>query len=83
MQRVNSNKIKKDNMTQEEERVELLIAIGLTQVFDCIVTNKVAYSYIAASKSLLVLQSRPARPTDALLPSLCPGEDEGKPSDGD
>ncbi|KAM4057222.1 metalloprotease-like protein [Hirsutella rhossiliensis] len=53
--RDNSNKYKIDPQLQEQEIEETRIAMALTQVFDYMVWYGVAYGYIAAGKSLVLL----------------------------
>lgn len=54
-QRMHSNKAKSDSMVREHEKTEEAIAMALTQVFDYMVRNEVAYGYMAAGAFLLLL----------------------------
>jgi hypothetical protein len=53
--RVNSSRTQNDGEGRGQERMEELIAIALAQVFDYMVRTGVAYGYVAAGKSLLLL----------------------------
>lgn len=54
-QRMRSNKVASDSTVREHEKTEEVLAMALTQVLDYMVRNEMAYGYVAAGASLLLL----------------------------
>ncbi|KAK9438552.1 uncharacterized protein VB005_06698 [Metarhizium brunneum] len=55
MQRICSGKTESNSAAREHEKTEEVIAMALTQVFDYMVRYGVAYGYVAAGASLILL----------------------------
>lgn len=81
--RVNSSRTQNDGEGGGQERMEDLIAIALAQVFDYMVRNGVAYGYVAAGKSLLLLHVDRSDLETLYCHACVPEEDVGHPSDED
>jgi len=83
MARINSNKFRSDTELGGQDRAEELIAMALTQVFDYMVRYEVAYGYVAAGESLLLLHIDRADPQTLYCHPCVPDEDVGDVSDAD
>ncbi|KAF5978417.1 metalloprotease [Fusarium coicis] len=82
MERINSNKSLSDAKLRVQDRAEELVAMMLTQVFDYMVRYGVAYGYIAAGESLLLLHIDRANLQTLYCHPCMPNEDVGESSDG-
>ena len=69
------NKVKSDETLRERDAADAQIAKVLTQVFDYMVTNGVAYGYIASGPSLVFLHTQPGN-LRTLYYHLCIPEEE-------
>jgi hypothetical protein len=81
MARINSYKFRSDTELGGQDRAEELIAMALTQVFDYMVRYEVAYGYVAAGESLLLLHIDRADPQTLYCHPCVPDEDVGDVSD--
>jgi hypothetical protein len=80
-QRICSDKVSND-AARKLEKAEEVIAMALTQVFDYMVRYEVAYGYVAAGKSLLLLHVDRADLQTLYCHACVPEEDVGGPADG-
>ncbi|EGX87752.1 hypothetical protein CCM_09374 [Cordyceps militaris CM01] len=81
IQRICSDKVSTDE-ARENEKMEEAIAMALTQVFDYMVRYEVAYGYVAAGKSLLLLHVDRADLQTLYCHTCLPEEDVGAVPDG-
>jgi hypothetical protein len=78
--RVNSTKITNNDEKRRQEQAEELIAKALTQVFDYMVRHGVAYGYVAAGQSLLLLHVDRSDLQSLYCHACLPDEDVGDPA---
>ncbi|RSL42069.1 hypothetical protein CEP54_015615 [Fusarium duplospermum] len=83
MARVNGDKALNDAVPRGQGWAEDLIAMALTQVFDYMVRHEVAYGYVAAGESLLLLHINRAELQTLYCYPCVPDEDVGRASGGD
>ncbi|KAK8038361.1 metalloprotease-like protein [Apiospora phragmitis] len=77
VEQINSNK-SKTGTELDQFRAEARIAMALTQVFDYMVNYGVAYGYVAAGESLLLLYIDRADPQTLFCHPCVPNEDVGE-----
>ncbi|KAF5120875.1 hypothetical protein E5D57_013211 [Metarhizium anisopliae] len=83
MQRICSDKTGSNSAAREHEKTEEVIAMALTQVFDYMVRYGVAYGYVAAGASLILLHVDRADLQTLYCHACVPEEDVGgSPSGG-
>ena len=82
VEQINSNK-SKTGTELEQFRAEARIAMALTQVFDYMVNYGIAYGYVAAGESLLLLHVDRADPQTLFCHPCVPDEDVGEVSGED
>ncbi|RSL77472.1 hypothetical protein CEP51_009042 [Fusarium floridanum] len=82
IERANSSTSRSDAEPRAQEKAEEQIAMALTQVFDHMVRYGVAYGYIPAGKSLLLLHIDQSNPQTLYCHPCVPDEDVGGSSDG-
>ncbi|KAK8036897.1 metalloprotease-like protein [Apiospora phragmitis] len=82
VEQINSNK-SKTGTELDQFRAEARIAMALTQVFDYMVNYGVAYGYVAAGESLLLLHIDRADPQTLFCHPCVPNEDVGEVSGED
>ncbi|RSM01113.1 hypothetical protein CEP52_008754 [Fusarium oligoseptatum] len=82
IERANSSRSRSDAEPRAQEKAEEQIAMALTQVFDYMVRYGVAYGYIPAGKSLLLLHIDQSNPQTLYCHPCVPDEDVGESSDG-